>query len=114
MNAPSPIAFRLGDAAKRIGVHRITVWKWVRDGKLPHFKIGSLTFIPAEALQPQAQPGCVEPEPYGAARSNPVVPALSAAHSSGRETGGNRAQHRTTKKPGSSRRVKGLGQRGAT
>jgi excisionase family DNA binding protein len=113
-DTPLRLAYRLGDAAERLGVHRITLWRWVRDGKLPSFKIGSLTFIPAEALQPRMQPGCAEPGPYDAVRSNPVVAAISAAHSSGRETPGNRAQHGATRKPVSARRSKGLGQHGAT
>ena len=114
MNVANQVAYRLGDAAKRIGVHRITMWKWVRDGKLPSFKIGSLTFIPAEALQPRMQPGCAEAGPYVAVRSNPVVNAHVDALSPTPTTPGNRRQRGATQKPVSLRRGRGLGQRGAT
>jgi excisionase family DNA binding protein len=83
MNAPSPLAYRLGDAAKRLGVSRVTLWRRIKDGQLPTYKLGSMTLIPANALpEPKMQPGCSEPEPYAAVRSNPVVGALSAAHTS--------------------------------
>lgn len=45
------LAYRLGDAAERLGVHRITVWRWVRDGKLPNFKIGSLMMKRTNGVQ---------------------------------------------------------------
>ena len=102
--------YRIGAAAKRLSVNRITVWRWVKAGKLPSFKIGSLTFIPAEALRPRMQPGCAEPEPYAAVRSNPVVPALSPAPA----TPGNRKQHGAARKPSSYWPVKEIGKRGAT
>jgi excisionase family DNA binding protein len=112
--SPAPDTYRIGAAAKKLNVNRITVWRWVKDGKLPSFKIGSLTFIPGEALQPRMQPSCAEPEPYAAVRSNPVANAHTAALSEHHETPGNHRQHSAAQKPGSSRRIKGLEQRGAT
>jgi excisionase family DNA binding protein len=108
-DAPPPLAYRLTDAAARLKVHRITLWRWIRDGKLPSFKIGSTTFIPAEAFRPEMQSGCTEPRPYDALRYNQVANALSAAHSSGAETPRNTLPHVATRKRGSPRGTKGLG-----
>lgn len=52
----TPDTYRIGAAAKKLNVNRITVWRWVRDGKLPSFKIGSLTFIPGWAIEARAPP----------------------------------------------------------
>jgi excisionase family DNA binding protein len=33
---PTPVV----EAAKRLGIHRVTIGRWIRDGKLPAWRIG--------------------------------------------------------------------------
>ncbi len=43
-------AYRVNEFAKAIGVHRITVWRWIRAGDIPTIRLGQTTLIPAYVL----------------------------------------------------------------
>lgn len=67
MSALPPIAYRIKDAAERLRVSKVTVFRYIRAGRLPARKISpSVTLILAEDLD--AFMGT------GGARHNQVVP----------------------------------------
>ena len=37
-------------AAKQLGVNRITIWRWIKAGKLNIQKVGGAVFIPKEQI----------------------------------------------------------------
>jgi excisionase family DNA binding protein len=37
-------------AAKQLGLNRITIWRWIKAGKLNTQKIGGVVFIPKEQI----------------------------------------------------------------
>lgn len=44
---------RLHEVARIYGVHRSTIWRWIKSKKIPHIrkgKKGSAVYIPVEAL----------------------------------------------------------------
>ena len=69
MSALPPLAYRIKDAAERMGVKPVTVRRHIKAGLLPARKINrTLVLILAEDLDEfmgrrrrLAQPGCVEP-----------------------------------------------------
>ena len=46
----------VSDAAEVLQVHRETIYRWIRDGRLQAFKIGHAWRIPKESLQ------CLNPQ----------------------------------------------------
>ena len=38
-------------AAKQIGISRITAWQWVKDGKLPAIILGGRSFVPKQTAE---------------------------------------------------------------
>jgi len=49
--AHEPAAFNITSAALALGVSRVTIWRWIRDGRLPAVRLGHRTVqIPADAV----------------------------------------------------------------
>jgi putative resolvase len=48
---PAPIAYRYATFADLIGVHRDTVRRWAREGKIRTVVIGSVPLIPASEVE---------------------------------------------------------------
>lgn len=46
-----PIAYRIEDAARALGVGRTTIYRLIRDGKLRIVKVGKRSLITASELQ---------------------------------------------------------------
>jgi excisionase family DNA binding protein len=46
-----PIAYRIADAAKAVGLSRSRLYELIADGTLEARKIGNCTVIPAESLR---------------------------------------------------------------
>ena len=56
--APAPrLAYRIDEAAERVGVSRVTIYKLIGEGKLKTVKIGRCRLIPASALHALANGG---------------------------------------------------------
>lgn len=45
------LAYGIKEAATALGIGRTTIWRAIKDGKLPAVKIGNRTLIKSEALQ---------------------------------------------------------------
>lgn len=45
------LAYSIKEAASALGIGRTTIWRAIRDGKLPAVKLGNRTLIRTEALQ---------------------------------------------------------------
>lgn len=45
------LAYGIKEAASALGLGRTTIWRAIRDGKLPASKVGNRTLITKEALQ---------------------------------------------------------------
>ncbi|WP_084784969.1 helix-turn-helix domain-containing protein [Calidithermus timidus] len=45
------LALSAREAARLIGAHEQSVYKWVRAGKIPHKRIGRKIVFPVQALQ---------------------------------------------------------------
>ena len=43
--------YTLGEAANKLGKHRNTVARWIRDGKLPATQLGNVVLIRGEDLE---------------------------------------------------------------
>ncbi|MFH1560014.1 MAG: excisionase family DNA-binding protein [Chloroflexota bacterium] len=43
--------FTLGMAAKEIGVHKVTLWRWIRDGKLETYRVGREVLIGKDTVE---------------------------------------------------------------
>ena len=39
---------------EKYDVDRVTVWRWVRDGKLPAHRVGRMVFLPDRLPEPDA------------------------------------------------------------
>jgi excisionase family DNA binding protein len=39
-------AFDVSEAADQLGIGIATAWRWIRDGKLPSFKLAGRTLVP--------------------------------------------------------------------
>ncbi len=44
------LAYRIDEAAERVGVHRVTLYRWIATGKLRTTKIGGCRLVPASSL----------------------------------------------------------------
>ena len=45
----APIAIRVREAAKMLGISERTLWQWAKDGLIPHRRVGRVVlFSPAE------------------------------------------------------------------
>lgn len=49
--APAPLAHRIPDACRRLGVGRSSLYELIKSGEIRSIKIGSRTLIPEEDLQ---------------------------------------------------------------
>ena len=47
----SPIAYKISDAARVLGVGRSSLFKLLKEGKLRRVRIGTLVLIPRESLE---------------------------------------------------------------
>lgn len=45
------LAYRIDEAAERVGVHRVTLYRWIATGKLKTVKIGGVRLVSARVLQ---------------------------------------------------------------
>lgn len=44
------VAYRITEFAEAIGVDRVTVWRWIRAGKLETIKVAGMTLVPIHVL----------------------------------------------------------------
>jgi len=51
MSNKEQILFTISEASKYIGVTRATIYAWLKTGKLYTIDVGSVKFIPLDALQ---------------------------------------------------------------
>ncbi len=42
--------YTLGDAAKALGISRVTLWRWIRDGKLKGYRIGRQVLVEKKSI----------------------------------------------------------------
>ncbi len=55
-------AYRVNEFAKAIGVHRITVWRWIKAGDIPIIRLGQTTLIPAYVLTNESARHTAQPD----------------------------------------------------
>ena len=48
--APTPMFFSINETADRLGIARITAYRWTESGYLPSIKLGSRRMVPIAAL----------------------------------------------------------------
>lgn len=51
LNALVANYYTLGQAARAAGVNRVTLWRWIRDGKLHSERIGREVLIERKAIE---------------------------------------------------------------
>ena len=42
--------YTLGDAAQVLGVSRVTLWRWIRDGKLEAYRLGREVLVEKKSI----------------------------------------------------------------
>ncbi len=57
MSDAQRLAYRIDEAAERVGVHRVTLYRWIATGKLKTVKIGGVRLVSARALQALVERG---------------------------------------------------------
>ncbi len=51
------LAYRIDEAAERVGVHRVTLYRWIAAGKLKTVKIGGVRLVSVRALRALVEKG---------------------------------------------------------
>ena len=73
----------LPDVARRLGTHRVTVWRWVRRGRMPAVRVGHHYRVPRDIAEAMLAPVDVATDPGGQWRCPapgcPVAYATAAA-----------------------------------
>src|SRR5581483_1439584 len=78
--------YSISQAAAQLGVSRVTIWRWIRAGRLPGARLGHRTTrIRREDLERLHLPSVVALDAPPAARA-PLLPFDSAAHANERIT----------------------------
>jgi excisionase family DNA binding protein len=57
MAASDRLAYRIEDAAKSVGLSRVTIYKLIAEGKLKTVRVGRCRLVPASALRELAEKG---------------------------------------------------------
>ncbi|MFW6118874.1 MAG: helix-turn-helix domain-containing protein [Planctomycetota bacterium] len=67
----------VGKIAERLGVSRATVYRWAKDGELPHYRVGDVLRFDPHEIERWLQRRRVGPEPAREAppTGEPVRPA---------------------------------------
>lgn len=86
----------VAEAARYLKVSEPTIWRWVRDGKLPSVKVGRLRRIPLAALDGLARGAALhsgQPKPFPFSLDDPLWALAGAGRSGFRDVSRNKYKH---------------------